>query len=350
MDSKEMLYNMNIDIEELVEELRFDYQHSPNYLANPTAFDNVNVTSGDWIMSCCPVHNESRPSFGISLDPPYNCNCFYCGSLGTIDEVIELAFGLDVGEGMRRLLVDYVLEETRNLLDIEGIINDGRGPNKIPSLPITELTKFDVLDYKSWDYQVAKAYMNNIRGLNDQALAFYGVRYDMENNCIVFPQFTRTGELRFLQKRKVGDNYYGPKFINEGSAIKKDILFGLNFIQQLRNSPNPIRRVRMVESPIDVISNYQVGIPAVATNGKLLFKHQIRELQLAGIDTVDTFFDNDEAGQEATETATKQLQRANIHVNHVIHPPHLNFTKQDSNSLMMHGWLHALEVRDATIF
>lgn len=350
MDSKDILYNVSLDIPDLIEELRFDYQHSPNYNVNPTAFDNVNVTSGDWTMFCCPNHQENRASCGVTLDPPYNCNCFYCGPLGTIAEVVEIAFGLNEGEGLRRLLAGYMVEEKRPELDVEGIIRDGRGHNEIPCLPIEILGRFDMGDPNAWDYQVAKAYMNNTRGISDHTMAVYGIKIDTENECIVFPQFTRDGKLRFLQKRKVGENYYGPKFINEGSAIKKDILFGLHLIDRFKFTPQRIKRVRMVESPIDVLSNYQVGVPAVATNGKLLFKQQVRELQLAGVEIVDTFFDSDEAGREATADAKKRLRRANIHVNEVLHPPELAFMKQDSNSLMLNGWLPYVQTKDVTIF
>lgn len=349
-NSVEILQNIHIDIEELLEELRFDYQHSPNYLTNPNAFSNVNRTSGDFYMCCCPNHPETRASFGVSKDAPYNTNCFYCGYLGTIAEAIEIAFSLEEGEGIAKILTRYVVEEKRKVHDIVGMIKDMRGETKIPSLPMEELTKFDNVDFNSWDYRVGLAYMVNQRFITMHTLNTFQVKVDVENNCIVFPQFTRKGELRFLQKRKTGDSYSGAKFINEGLAIKRDILYGLHHIDALKTTPSAIKRIRMVESPIDVLSNYQVGIPAVAINGKILFSSQVRELQLAGIEVVDLFFDNDEAGRDATTRAIKILKRANIHVNVVLHPPHLAGSKQDSNSLLPLGLLDKLYVKDVTSF
>lgn len=349
-NSVEILQNVNLDVEELIDELRFDYQHSPNFNTNPNAFNDTNLTTGGWLMCACPNHPESKASFGISIDPPYNCNCFYCGYLGTIAEVVEIAFGLEEGEGLAKLLSGYIVEDKRKVMDIVTMIKDLRGEGEIPTLPMTELTKFDIVDKQSWDYKVALAYMLNQRGISMHTLDAYQVKVDLENKCIVFPQFTRKGELRFLQKRKIGDSYVGAKFINEGLAVKRDILFGLHLINRLRNTSYAIKRVRMVESPIDTMSNYQVGIPSVAINGKILFTSQIRELQLAGIEVVDLFFDNDEAGREATEKATKMLKRYNIHVNHVQHPPHLAGSKQDSNSLMLLGFLDKLPIIDMTTF
>lgn len=345
-----MLENVSLDIWDLIDELRFEYQHSGNFGVNPTAFSHKNDT-GDWIMSCCPNHSETRASFGISKEPPYHTNCFYCGYLGTLDKAVEIAFGLDDGEGIKLLLAEYILEEVRAPLDIEGIINDGRERTKIPCLDESELVKFDQSpSINKWTYDVARAYLINQRGMDIHTLDTYGIKIDVVNDCIVFPQRTRTGELRFLQKRKVGNNYSGAKFINEGSPIKKDILFGLNFINQLRTSENRIKRVRMVESPLDAMSNYQAGVAAVATNGKILFKNQIRELQLAGVEVVDLFFDNDDAGRDATNNATKSLTKAGFIVNHTLYPPQFSRdAKVDSNDLLKLGWLDKLETKSISL-
>lgn len=348
--SIEILENVSLDIWDLIDDLRFEYQHSPNYSLNPKAFSQKNDV-GDWIMCCCPNHSETRASFGISKEPPYHANCFYCGYLGTIDKAIEIAFGLDDGDGIKKLLSDYIVEEVRTPLDVEGIIRDGRERVKIPCLDETELTKFDNAKLENkWVYSVAMAYLINQRGMDLHTLKTYEIKIDVKNECIVFPQRTRTGELRFLQKRKIGNNYKGAKFINEGSPIKKDILFGLHFIDRLKNTPNRIRRVRMVESPLDAMSNYQVGIAAVATNGKILFPNQIRELQLAGVEIIDLFFDNDDAGRDATMQATKALTRAGFIVNHVLYPPQFpRNAKVDSNDLLKLGLLDKLEVKNVSL-
>ncbi|MCY8119558.1 toprim domain-containing protein [Bacillus spizizenii] len=348
--SLEMLENVQLDVWDIIDELRFEYQHSSNFGINPTAFSHKNDT-GDWVMSCCPNHAETRASFGISKEPPYHTNCFYCGYLGTLDKTVEIAFGLDDGEGIKLLLSDYILEETRAPIDVDGIINDGRECTTIPFLNESELSKFDNSPSKNkWTYDVAMSYLINQRGITPHTLNTYGIKVDVDNECIVFPQRTRTGELRFLQKRKIGSSYQGAKFINEGSPIKKDILFGLNFINQLRTSKNRIKRVRMVESPLDAMSNYQVGIAAVATNGKILFKNQIRELQLAGVEIVDTFFDNDKAGWDATVQATNALVRAGFIVNQTLYPPQFSrSTKVDSNDLLKLGWLNKLESKPVSL-
>lgn len=336
LDAKSILESIYLDVEELTEELRFEYQHSPNFLSNPTAFSKTNDT-GDWYMSCCPNHPESRASFGVSKDPPYNCNCFFCGYLGTIDEVIEIAMGLDEGEGLKMLLATYLVEEKRLPVDVEGIIANGREPLKLPTVDEQVLTGFiNARESNPWTFDVAMAYMTNERQLSRHTLETYEIGVDTVHNCICFPQRTRVGDLRFIQKRKVGNNYHGAKFINDGSPIKKDIVFGLHFIDRLKKTRSRIKRVRMCESPVDAMSNYEIGIAAVAINGRILFRNQVQALQAAGVEVVDLMLDNDKAGQEGTKEALRLLDRAGFIVNQV---QYANPLSKDSNDLLRSGYL-----------
>lgn len=299
-------------------------------------------------MSCCPLHAESRASFGISKEPPYHCNCFYCGALGTIDELIENVLDLDVGEGIKVLLSTYIVEEKRITFDMIDYIENLRNKFKVPCLDENVLQSMkDSKEKDEFLYQVGMSYMRS-RGFDDRTLSTYEICVDTSTNTLVFPQRTRTGELRFVQKRKIGNSYHGAKFINEGSAVKKDIVFGLHFINKLRTTPNRIRRVRMVESPTDCMSNYQVGIPAVSINGRILFRNQVKELQLAGITEIDLMLDNDAAGAKGMGEAAKLLDRAGFTVNRVLYPsfPAL----KDSNELLNAGLLDRLETTSLNLF
>lgn len=334
--AREILETIYIDVEDLTDELRFEYQHSPNYLTNPNAFSKTNDT-GDWLMSCCPNHAETRPSFGISKEPPYHCNCFYCGYLGTVDRVIELALGLDDGEGLKMLLSTYLVEEKRLAIDVESIIDSGREPLRLPTVDESVLEGYlNSREKNQWVYDAAMGYMLNERKLSWRTLQTYQIGVDVDNNCITFPQRTRKGDLRFIQKRKVGNNYHGAKFINDGSPIKKDIVFGLHFIDRIKTTKDRIRRVRLCESPIDAMSNYEVGIAAVAINGRILFKNQVQALQAAGIDTIDLMLDNDDAGRQGTAEAVKRLNKAGFVVNVV---QYANPLCKDANDLLRCGML-----------
>ncbi|WP_286155057.1 toprim domain-containing protein [Bacillus sp. FJAT-27264] len=342
----DILENLFIDPEELTDELRFTYQHLTKAMNNPHAFTKLNDT-GDWVMSCCPIHAETRASFGISKEAPYHCNCFFCGYLGTIDNLIEKALDLNEGEGIKTLLSTYIFEEKRQTFDMVGFIDNRRNSYEISHLEeSTLLTMKESRENNEKIYQRAMSYMSQ-RGFTEHTLDTYEISVDTATETIVFPQRTRTGQLRFIQKRKIGNSYHGAKFINEGSAIKKDIVFGLHFINKLRTTSNRITRVRMVESPTDCMSNYQVGIPAVSINGRILFRTQVRELQLAGITEVDMMLDNDRAGIKGMKDASEILDRAGIVVNQVRYP--VFPIVKDSNELMNLGLLDRLESQNVNL-
>ncbi|HEY2494121.1 MAG TPA: toprim domain-containing protein [Paenibacillus sp.] len=342
----EILESLFIDPEELTDELRFSYQHLSKATTNPRAFTGLNDT-GEWVMSCCPIHSESRASFGISKVPPYHCNCFFCGYLGTIDTLIENVLDLDEGEGIKVLLSTYIIEEKRQTFDMVEYIENRRNSYEIPHLDESYLkTMKESRGKDEFLYQTAMGYMKH-RGFDERTLATYEICVDTNTETIVFPQRTRTGQLRFVQKRKIGSSYHGAKFVNEGSAIKKDIVFGLHFINKLRTTPNRITRVRMVESPMDCMSNYQVGIPAASINGRILFRNQVRELQLSGITEIDMMLDNDTAGNKGMEEAAILLDRAGFVVNRVCYPsfPML----KDANELLHAGLLDKLETQNVNL-
>ncbi|MWV43073.1 toprim domain-containing protein [Paenibacillus sp. HJL G12] len=330
----------------MIEELRFLYQHQTRYANNPKALTGINCTN-DWIMCCCPIHTESRPSFGISRIPPYHCNCFVCGYLGTIDILIENVLGLEAGEGVKILLSSNVIEEKYSTFDIVEFIENRRNSYEIPHLDEGVLQNIkDSREKNESIYRSGIEYMKQ-RGFDDHTLSTYEICVDTITKTIVFPQRTRTGHLRFIQKRKIGGNDHGAKFINEGMGIKKDIVFGLHFFNKLKTTAKRIAKVRLVESPTDCMSNYQVGIPAISINGRILFRNQVREIQLAGITEVDLMLDNDIAGDKGMDHAAGLLDRAGLVVNRVRYPdfPML----KDSNELFQAGYLDKLETHNVNL-
>ncbi|MGA4519166.1 CHC2 zinc finger domain-containing protein, partial [Solibacillus silvestris] len=72
------LENFNLDVEELIEDLRTQWEErGQTYNAN--AFSRTKITSTN-VMFCCPYHDETHPSGGITKEYPYVYNCFGCGS------------------------------------------------------------------------------------------------------------------------------------------------------------------------------------------------------------------------------------------------------------------------------
>lgn len=326
--------DISFDVSDLIESVRYDYQFTSDFALNPSALTKMTVR-GDWLMMNCPNHNETNPSFGISLSSPYHCNCFYCGTLGTIDKMIELVLGLDKNSGLKYVMDSLGYYELTKI-DLDRMFNQKK---EIKNLPENDLVSFQKLE-NSLDYEMAIAYLKK-RGLSDKTISTYGVGVDLKNYCITFPQRDRKGNLRFIQKRKINVNK-GNRFINEGNPVKKDILFGLHFIDKIKTTKKAIKKVRIVESPIDVLSHYQIGEVAVALNGLILFPQQIRELQLSGVTTIELMLDNDKAGKSSTVEARSKLNKAGFVVNEVHYP---NDLFKDANDLLLANELHNVKIK-----
>jgi DNA primase len=78
----------------------------------------------------------------------------------------------------------------------------------------------------------------------------------------------------------------------------------------------------------------------------LLFWNQVQELQLAGIEIIDLMLDNDEAGREGTQRATRMLDKAGFVVNHAVYPS--PFYK-DSNDLLKAGLLDHVTFKNISL-
>jgi DNA primase len=331
-----ILENIIIDVNELLDTIQYEYQHTDNYISNSNAFSFLR-DSNEWVMFCCPSHSEHRPSCGVTKQAPFRVNCFKCGYLGTIDEVIENALDLDKGEGLELILNNFIISNKRDSTEIEELISridDKKEKINIPNLSEDFLNQF--ADNRSLDYKLGISYMNK-RGFTNHCLNVYGITYDICTNCVVFPQRTREGNLRFVQKRRIKGK--GSRFINEGQAIKTDILFGLHLIDRFKNTKERIKRVRLVESPTDVLANYEVGVPSVALNGKILFKQQIKELHLAGVTHLELMLDNDEGGKDGTKKAIPLLKDFRLYL--------VDYGKtmsKDSNDLLLSGDLQKIKI------
>jgi len=294
-----------INLEEVLEDLRFYYENSGKADYNDTALTQI-IKRGDNIMACCPFHREKKPSFGISTKDPYKYNCFACGATGTLSDLVS--YVLDYNNpimGYKFLLKNYIVTETeqRTSLEIEKILDGGSEKERNYSLPEEEIKEY---------INKRHLYMYK-RGLTEHSIKKYEVGYDEKAQAVTFPVRTSSGTLRFIQRR----NVHSKIFMNKSGVYKKDIIYGLWYILQ---APTKITEVYLTESIIDTISCYEARLPSGSVLGRVLFKEQVKELLAAGIETVNLFFDNDMYGVLATLEAFDKLIHTPMKVNVIIYP------------------------------
>lgn len=128
-----------------------------------------------------------------------------------------------------------------------------------------------------------------------------GGYYDRFRNRVMYPIFNLYGDVVAFGARILIDNKNEPKYINSPQSEvydKSNILFGLNFAKDYIKKENCSV---VVEGYMDCISSHQAGIQnVVASSGTALTNGQVKLLKRYS-NIICFSFDQDLAGQNATE-------------------------------------------------
>jgi DNA primase len=131
----------------------------------------------------------------------------------------------------------------------------------------------------------------------------YRGQQDMFRGRLMIPLMDEQGKVVGFTARLLDDDPQAPKYINTPQTMlydKSRHVFGLNLAKEaIRTGGFAV----LVEGNLDVIASHQAGvIPVVATAGTALTEMQLKRLQRLAAD-VRLAFDQDRAGQAATERA-----------------------------------------------
>ena len=297
--------------------------------------------NGPRMVGRCPFLSEKTPSFTVFLDTS-SFYCFGCGAGGDVITFIMKIENLDYAEAVRflaervgmqlpeqssqsialqthreriyqmhklaaRFYYDTLLSEDGKP-GLEYLKARGIGKSAITRYGLGFAPdKFDGLK----NYLLSKRYSLNemfAAGLlsKSQKNSSY---YDRFRNRVMFPVIDLRSNVIAFSGRIVGDG--GPKYLNSPETpiyTKGHTLFGLNLAKD--NSDTII----LVEGNLDVVSLSQAGFKnAVAPLGTAFTKDQARIIAKYA-KTVLVAFDNDAAGQKASEKAIPYLTELGLSV------------------------------------
>ena len=290
----------------------------------------------------CPFHHEKTPSFSVN-ESRQSFHCFGCGkgggairfvmemdSLSFPDAVRKLAgqAGLQVpedsmGDGQWREKRKRILE-----LNIEAarfyrsMLSDPRGA--AVAAYIREKRRISPKFTKrfglgaapdAWDSLLLamreKGYDKS--DLIDAGLAVAGKGggiYDKYRNRLMLPVIDVRGDVIGFTSRVMDDST--PKYLNTPETAifkKRSILYGLNYAKSTKRS-----NFILVEGNIDVITLHQAGFDnTVATMGTALTEEHVRLLGRYTKELV-LCYDNDAAGEDATQRAIALLKNSEVGV------------------------------------
>lgn len=239
------------------------------------------------ISASCPMHEirtgkpDSSPSWSISRTN-YRHLCYSCGYKGNLTSLL-----VDL-TGAAPVDLEQALQEQSLLRQWEQVREQ---PEQLaPILP--GLSEFAL---RNTMRDVPEALLK-LRRLRRPAIDRYGVRWDPNTKHWILPIRSPGGELLGAQYRRKGYVLTQP----EGMQ-KSHTLFGYSEMV-------PFDAVTLVESPLDAVRLFGLGIPAVSSLGAWVSSDQVRLLARC-FTTVYVALDDDAAGQQGAEILNAGLRK-----------------------------------------
>ena len=306
-----------------------------------SAYLPLNKKGGNY-WGLCPFHHEKTPSFSVN-ESRQIFHCFGCGKGGgSIRFVMEMD-GLSFPEAVRKLAEREGMqvpddspgdgawrEKRRRVLELNreaarfyrAMLADPRG--EAVASYIRDKRRISPKFSARFGLGAAPEGWNSLitamldkgydkADLIDAGLAVAGKNggvYDKYRNRLMLPVIDTRGDVIGFTSRVMDDST--PKYLNTPETAlfkKRSILYGLNYARNTKR-PNFI----LVEGNIDVITLHQAGFDnTVATMGTALTEEHIRLLERYTQELV-LCYDNDAAGEDATQRAFALMKKSELSV------------------------------------
>ncbi|MBR1660319.1 MAG: DNA primase [Oscillospiraceae bacterium] len=298
--------------------------------------------SGANLFGLCPFHSEKTPSFSVSPQRQIY-HCFGCGKGGSvisfIMEIENLSFPDAVAFLARRAGMEMPEEDAADregrrrrerLLSLNReaarfFYTELSGPGGLPAQDYVRRRQLSLKMVKNFglgfapDDFFALAGAMRKKGYEDFELIDAGLCnanksgrgvHDVFRNRLMFPVIDVRGNVIGFSGRILGDGE--PKYLNSRETPvfnKSRNLFGLNLAKKSKNG-----YILLTEGNIDVVSLHQAGFDsAVASLGTSLTPEQARLISRYSHEVVIAY-DNDGAGQKASQRAIGILENLDLKV------------------------------------
>ena len=289
---------------------------------------------------CCPFHNEKTPSFHVLPDKQFY-HCFGCKKGGDVISFIKDIENLDYKDAVRFLAKRVNLEVPDDRQDDD----TARRRQRLLALNRDAARwYYDVL--QSPEGAAVQAYLDKrqirrgiavrfgmgastanwddltqamtARGYTKTELITAGLAvaskkggvYDKFRNRLMLPVIDQRGDVVGFGSRVIDNSE--PKYMNTTDTpvySKRHVLYGLNLAKKTKRP-----EIILCEGNLDVVTLHQAGFDnAVASMGTALTQEQIRLLSRYTKNLV-LCYDNDNAGQMATQRALEMLNNTEFTV------------------------------------
>lgn len=265
---------LDINVEE---ELQPYLDHFPHYSIR-----------GDKLQSCSPFRTENHPSFAVNLE-----NGAWIDS-GATGEFRKGSF-FDLMAFLQEKDKDFLISEYLSLYNLEQISTDALYLSmQLDGKPIST-TVFT--DEQLQEYAFRSPYLEN-RGIAEDVQKMFRIGYDRKNKAVVMPWSDADGNIVNIKFRSVMDKRF---WYSNGQSVKRH-LYSLNHIKA-----SQFPAVWVVESEIDCLRLWTLGIPAVALGTAHVSKEQKHLILNSCIEQIVIATDNDNAGRQCADQLTENF-------------------------------------------
>lgn len=234
------------------------------------------------LVSCPhPDHEDRNPSASINVSKRL-WTCYSCGAGGTLEALL--------GGRISDPDTDDLIEELNETLNTVG--------ERQRVYPERWLDQFEV------DEEQIQAYWVNRRGFSEELCRTFRLGYDGESERATFPLRSPIGEVWGVVGRATGAQL--PKYLYPSHAPVSTTLFGYHLVRTGRSD------IVLVEGALDALAMWDVGLPAVAQLGGSLSERQETLLKRLGLRTLTLAFDNDKAGEKATQSVLRRFNWVSV--------------------------------------
>ena len=328
---------------------------------------------GGNLFGLCPFHNEKTPSFSVAPDKQIY-HCFGCkkggGVINFIMEIEGLSFPEAVEFLAKRANIPLPAEDEarsnadrlrRRVLELNRAaarwyydqLQLPQGAAVQAYLDKRQIRRGIAVRFgmgASLDQWDALLRAMTDKGFTKQELLASGLvvngknggLYDKFRNRLMLPVIDVRGDVVGFGSRVIDKSE--PKYMNTTETVaysKRRVLYGLNLAKKTKR-PNMI----LCEGNLDVVTLHQAGFDnAVACMGTALTQEQIRLLSRFTKELV-LCYDNDGAGQMATDRALELLQNSEFTVKVLRLPQRLvdgHYVKQDADDFIKYQGRAAFE-------
>ena len=328
---------------------------------------------GGNLFGLCPFHNEKTPSFSVAPDKQIY-HCFGCkkggGVINFIMEIEGLSFPEAVEFLAKRANIPLPAEDEarsnadrlrRRVLELNRAaarwyydqLRLPQGAAVQAYLDKRQIRRGIAVRFgmgASLDQWDALLRAMTDKGFTKQELLASGLvvngknggLYDKFRNRLMLPVIDVRGDVVGFGSRVIDKSE--PKYMNTTETVaysKRRVLYGLNLAKKTKR-PNMI----LCEGNLDVVTLHQAGFDnAVACMGTALTQEQIRLLSRFTKELV-LCYDNDGAGQMATDRALELLQNSEFTVKVLRLPQRLvdgHYVKQDADDFIKYQGKDAFE-------